>query len=93
MARLQKEFTKQAVDVVAINIYAAAGLDYWREYIANFGGGDLIIAQDSRQEVMKAFKVRAAGTTIVIDSEGEEIFRDEIASSYAVLKNAIEFGL
>ena len=81
------------MDVVAVNIFAAAGLDYWRKYLGKFGGGELIIAQDSRQEVMKAFQVRYAGTTIVIDSEGEEIFRDEKASSYAVLKNAVEFGL
>ena len=81
------------MDVVAVNIFAAAGLDYWREYLTRYGGGNLIIAQDSRHEVMKAFQIRYAGTTIIIDSEGEEIFRDEIASSYAVLKNAVEFGL
>ncbi|MCH8077037.1 MAG: hypothetical protein IIC64_14625 [SAR324 cluster bacterium] len=80
------------VDVIAVNVFPAAGLEKWRKYLTRFGGGDLIIAQDSRQEVVRAFRVRVAGTTIVIDIEGEEIFRDEVASSYAVLKNAVEFG-
>ena len=93
LARLQKEFTKKGVDVVAVNIFAAAGLDYWQKYLTRFGGGELIIAQDSRLEVTKAFRVRYAGTTIVIDAKGEEIYRDETASSYAVLKNAVEIGL
>lgn len=80
------------MDILAVNIFAGAGLDYWRQYLAKFGGGNLIIAQDTRQAVMRAFRVRFAGTIIVIGREGREIFRDENVSSYAVLKRILEFG-
>lgn len=92
LAKLQREFMMKGVDVVAVNIFAAAGLDYWREYLGKFGGENLIIAQDKRQKVMRALRVRFAGTTIVIGREGKEIFRSEQDASYAVLKRVLEFG-
>jgi len=52
----------------------------------------LIAAQDTRQEVVKAFRVRFSGTTIIIDRKGRVIFRDEKVSTYADLKRALEFG-
>lgn len=82
----------KGVDVVAVNIFAAAGLDYWREYLGQFGGENLIVAQDKRQKVMRALRVRFAGTTIIIGREGKEIFRAEQDASYAVLKKALEDG-
>ena len=92
-ARLQKEYTAKDVDVVAVNVFAADGLEKWRKYLNRFGGGDLIIAQDPRQKVVRAFRVRTSGTTIVIDRKGKEIFRGEYFSSFDTLKNAVEVGL
>lgn len=82
----------KGVDFVAVNIFAAAGLEKWRKYLGLHGGENLIIAQDTSQAVMKAFRVRFTGTTIIIGRKGKEIFRDEVASSYAVLKRILEFG-
>lgn len=93
MNRIHEEYKNQGVDVVAVNIFAAAGLAYWKEYWQMAGGGNVIYAQDTRHEAMRALKVRYSGSTIVLNRNGREVYRDQSATDYETLKAAVEKAL
>ena len=93
LARIQKEYGDMGLDVVAVNIYPRAGLAYWKEYWQAVGGGDVIYAQDTRSEAVIALRVRSAGSTIVVNRQGREVYRDGSATTYEVLKTAVEKAL
>ncbi len=79
--------------MIAENIFAGAGLAYWEEYWRGVGGGDVIYAQDTRHQLIRALGVRTAGSTIVIDRNGREVYRDFSATDYETLKTAVEGAL
>jgi hypothetical protein len=78
---------------VAVNIYPAAGLDYWTQYWRSVGGGDVVYAQDTHREAIRALQVRFAGATVVLDGAGREVWRDNSATDYDTLKTAVERAL
>ena len=90
LARIQREYSGQKVDVIAINIFPSASLAEWKDYWQRAGGGDVIFAQDTRHEAMRALEIRSAGATVVVDREGREVYRDGSATAYHVLKAAVE---
>lgn len=91
--RIQQEYGTRGVVVIAVNIFTGAGLAYWEEYWRGVGGGDVIYAQDTRHQATTALSVRTAGSTIVIDRNGREVYRDFSATDYATLKTAVEGAL
>jgi hypothetical protein len=78
---------------VAINIFPDLGLERWARYWRSVGGGEVVYAQDTRREAVRAFRVRAAGSTIVLDRQGREVYRDSSATDYETLKAAVERAL
>jgi len=91
--RIQGEYKARGVTVVAVNIFPAAGLDHWTQYWKSVGGGDVVYAQDTRREAIRALQVRFAGATVVIDRQGREVWRDNSATDYETLKAAVERAL
>jgi hypothetical protein len=79
--------------VVAVNIFPAAALDSWTRYWKSVGGGDVVYAQDTRREAVRALEVRSAGATVVLDRQGREVWRDHSATDYETLKSAVEQAL
>ncbi len=93
LGRIHRQYQEQGVTVVAVNIFPAAGLDYWAQYWKAAGGDDVVLAQDTSREAMLALKVRFAGATIVIDRQGREVWRDDDDTDYETLKAAVERAL
>lgn len=79
--------------VVAVNVYPGAGLDSWTQYWRAVGGGEVVYAQDTRREAVRALQVRSAGATVVIDGTGHEVWRDSSATAYETLRAAVERAL
>lgn len=79
--------------MVAVNIYTAAGLPYWKQYWQELGGGDVIFAQDTRREAIRGLNIRTAGATVIIDRKGHIVFRDLSATEYDDLKEGVEKAL
>jgi len=76
---------------VAINILPGRfTLGEWRAFWQYLGGGEVLFAEDARQQAVPAFNVRALGTTIIINREGRVLYRDSGATTYEKLR--VEVG-
>ena len=93
MARIQSEFRNQNVEVIAVNINPRTHIQTWIAYWRASGGGDVIYAEDSRQEAIRALKIRTSGATVIIDKKGRIVFQDQYATRYGVLKFAVESAI
>ena len=81
------------MEVIAVNFYPGLHIQIWIDYWRAAGGGDVIYAEDSRMEAVKALNIRTAGATVIIDKEGRIVFQDRLATRYAVLKIAVESAI
>jgi len=76
--------------VIAVNVFSQYSLESWEEFVRDNGGGDAIYAHDPRREAIRTLNVRTVGSTVIIDKYGRIVFKDESATSYKVLKEAVE---
>ncbi len=76
-----------------MNVFPQFSLESWRRYWQMAGGGDVIFANDTNREAIMALKVQTPGATVVINKEGRIIFRDRFATTYDILKIAVESAL
>lgn len=79
--------------MIAVNLLVSAPLDYWRQYWRGVGGGDVVYAQDTRMEAVRALRIQTAGATVVINRKGRIVFRDLYATPYEQLKEAVQKAL
>lgn len=62
------------------------GLAAWRTYWQKYGD-DVTWAQDTvDNNAVKAYRVQASGTTVVIDRAGQIVYRDASPTSYDTLR-------
>ena len=90
LARIEKEYKDIDLQVVAVNILAGSTLESWKRYWEGMGGGEAVIAEDTRKEAVTALKILTSGATVVIDREGIIVHRDRGATSYQMLELAVE---
>ena len=79
--------------MVAVNLLRSAPLDDWQKYMKEAGGEDLTYAQDSTFAAVRALKIRTAGATVIINRQGEIVFRDRYATPFELLREAVEKAL
>lgn len=91
--RIQSEYGERGVTIVAVNMYPRTGLQQWRAYWRSVGGGPVTHAQVPGREAMGALRVRYPGSTLVLDRQGREVFRDSAATDHKTLKAAVERAL
>jgi len=79
------------VEVVAINLVPQYNtLEEWQAFLEEFGAVDFVWAADTfDQRAVQTYNVQSLGTTIIIDREGQLVYRDEAASSYKMLETAV----
>ena len=79
------------MEVVAINLVPQYNtLEEWQAFLEEFGAVDFVWAADTfDQRAVQTYNVRSLGTTIIIDREGQLVYRDEAASSYKMLETAV----
>lgn len=67
------------------------GLEDWKDFWWSVGGGDdVTIAEDIDMRVVSALKVRGLGTTIIINRNGQVVYRDSGATPYATLRSEMD---
>ena len=57
------------------------------------GGGDAHFAEDTNKKAIAAFNIRALGTTIIINREGQIVYRDAGATTYEKLRSEVDKAL
>jgi thiol-disulfide isomerase/thioredoxin len=77
-----------AVDVVGIEIVPGTPDSYLQAFSAAVGGLSFPLAVDDGQLVDR-FDVQALDTTVVLDRDGREVFRDTVPSDEATLRQAV----
>ncbi len=76
--------------MIAVNVFSQFSLESWEEFVRDAGGGDAIYAHDPRREAIRTLNVRTVGSTVIIDKQGRIVFKDGSATTYKVLKEAVE---
>ncbi len=83
------------MEVVAINLVPQYNtLEEWQAFLEEFGAVDFVWAADTFDQLaVRTYNVQSLGTTIIIDREGQLVYRDEAASSYKMLETAVLMAL
>ncbi len=82
------------MEVVAINMLPEHATDQkWQAFWWSVGGGDAHFAEDTNKKAITAFNVTALGTTIIINREGQIVYRDAGASTYEKLRSEVDNAL
>jgi peroxiredoxin len=90
LARLYAEYGDRGLEVLAVDIDPSEGeadLKRFREWAVPQAGYRW--ALDPEGALVRAFKVRALDTTVVIDPEGRIVYRDEVSTPYGTLKEVV----
>ncbi len=79
------------MEVVAVNLLPQANsLEEWQAFLEEFGAADFVWAADTLDQLAsRTYNIQSLGTTIIIDRDGQIIYRDEVASSFEMLQPAI----
>ncbi|PCI28528.1 MAG: hypothetical protein COB67_06280 [SAR324 cluster bacterium] len=93
LTRIQKEYKSEKIQILAINLFAQYSLEYWQSYLKKFGGENLVIARDTTGQAMRIFKIRTSGSTVILNRQGQVVYRDGSATPYPILKSAVEKAL
>ena len=89
MGRIQREFRSDGIKVVAINIAPWSTIDEWRDFWKSKDAEDVTWATDANQEVVRLYGAFAAGTTVIINQQGQITYRDAGATPYQVLRREV----
>lgn len=75
---------------MAVNIDPGNTLQEWADFWGSNRAASVIFATDADGSAVRAFRVIALGTTIIIDRRGRVSYRDAGPTSYDTLKGEIE---
>ncbi len=79
------------MEVVAINLVPQYNsIEEWQAYLEEFGANDFVWASDTFDQLAsRTYNVQSLGTTIIIDRNGQVVYRDESTSSFKMLEPAV----
>lgn len=89
LAQLYEEYEAAGLKVVVIDLDPNVSLGHLQTFIDAVGENRLTWAFDPEVQFMRRFNVQALDTTIIVDAEGREVYRDIRSTSYAVLRREI----
>ncbi len=90
MGLVQQEFGDQGVEVVAINQATQFSLDDWQAFWRSTGALNVTWAQDTNLQATRTYGVTALGTTIIIDRDGQIVYRDHKPTSQETLQSELK---
>ena len=69
------------MEVVAVNLLPQANsLEEWQAFLERSGAIDFVWAADTFDQLAsRTYNIQSLGTTIIIDRDGQMIYRDEVA--------------
>lgn len=88
LARLKHEYGAD-VTIIAIDVDPSSSSDALHQFKVASGDEDYVWAFDLAGNVATKWRVRALDTTIILDSDGYIIFRDEKPTDYQTLIQAL----
>lgn len=92
MGRVREEFKEQGLEVVAINLAPQYdSLEEFRAFLESVGGDvDFVFTQDTDDgRAMQVYDIRSLGVTVIVGRDGRIVYRDEFATAYETLREAI----
>lgn len=89
LARLYEEYEYAGLKVVIIDLDDVSS-EHLQTFIDVVGENRLTWAFDPEVQFMRRFNVQALDTTIIVDAEGREVYRDIRSTPYNVLRCEIE---
>jgi len=89
LARLEREYGG-ALRVVVVDVDPSSTPDIIQDFIDITGENNLTWAFDRDGSFSRSYGIRALDTTIIVDRNGREVYRDGYPSSYEVLRSQLE---
>ncbi|MBZ0321309.1 MAG: TlpA family protein disulfide reductase [Anaerolineae bacterium] len=90
LARLMDEYGKHGLQVVVIDLDPEGSAENLQPFIEAVGDNHLIWAFDNAGQFAFRYSVRALDTTIIVNAEGYEVYRDIQPTSYETLRDLVE---
>ena len=90
LARLIDEYEEQGLRVVVIDLDPDVNPEQLQTFIDEVGENRLTWTFDPEADFMRRYNVRALDTTIIVNADGYEVYRDIQPTSYDTLQAAIE---
>ncbi len=91
LAKLYAEYEGRGLEVLAVDVDPSeteADVRQFREW--GVPEARYRWALDPEGNLVRAFKVRALETTVIIDPAGRIVYRDEVSTPYETLKEVVE---
>jgi len=93
LTQLQQEYGNQ-VNIMAIDVDPSSTPDLLRKFKSAAGNGNYIWAIDTGQKVTTAYQVTSLDTTLILDTQGRVVYRDQYPTPYQPLKDElVKLGL
>jgi thiol-disulfide isomerase/thioredoxin len=89
LARLGREYG-DTVRIVAVDIDPSSTPELLQDWIDYVGENNLTWTFDSDGNFMRRYGIRALDTTIILDGQGREVYRDAYPTTYEVLHSQLE---
>ncbi len=97
LARLQSEYRDRGFRVLAVNIDSGNfRLEEWAEFINRYvpeelpGFAESSAVQDINNQAVRQYQLRALGTEVLVDRQGQVALRSEGPMSYGKLSSEVE---
>jgi len=89
LARLRDEFG-DVLRVVLVDIDPSSSPQQLQQFIQAVGTNSLTWAFDTDGSFSRAYGIRVLDTTIILNEDGREVYRDAYPTSYETLKSELE---
>ena len=89
LAQLKNEYGDQ-INIIALDIDASSAVASLQQFKQAADNGTYVWAFDLDFEVASSYQVNALDTTLILDSNGLIVYRDQVPSTYDTLKGELE---
>jgi thiol-disulfide isomerase/thioredoxin len=89
LARLRSEYGA-ALNVVVVDIDPSSTPSLLQQFIQVIGSNDMTWTFDSDGSFAQAYGIRILDTTIILNNEGREVYRDARPTDYNTLRDQLE---
>jgi peroxiredoxin len=89
LAQLQNEYGDQ-INILALDVDASSTEESLEQFKHAANDGDFTWAFDRDFQVASSYEVNALDTTLILDVNGLIVYRDQVPTSYNILKDELE---
>jgi thiol-disulfide isomerase/thioredoxin len=94
VSKLREEYDSRGLQVYAVDMFPNDTPEFLQPFVdwieAEFGVDNVPWVFDEGRRFSNTFNVLYLGTTIILDADGREVYRDDVPSSEETLRNAVE---